>query len=352
MRSTTLIALAVITVPVFAAAVFVPAPGGTRIASVANGPVFPSLKDWIAGAATLTVTGPNGSVALARKGPAPKAGEVPVDGWTLADKGGYPVDPATVRPILAGLLELKTVEPKTERPKLYDRLDLGTPGEKGSEAKSVTLADGNGADIVKLIVGRRRYGLTGNDDGIYVRKPDDARSWLAAPAFDLPADALSWIDRKLVDIDADQIKLVSLTPATAGTKPLTFTRDKPADKLAVQDLPKDFKLKSDNPGSDLAAAFRYLDLTDVKPAAAVNAAPVATAHVETFDGLALDVTLIDQDGATWVKFAAKGTGDAAKAAADLAKRTDGWAYKIPDARVKTLETKLADLQAPPAAKGS
>ena len=348
MRSTTLIALTIVTIPVFAAAVFVPVPGGTKIASVATAPVLAGLKDWIAGATKLTVVGTSGTVTLERKGAAPKAGEVPADGWTLADKGGYPVDPTIVRPILAALLELKTVEPKTERPKLYDRLDLGTPGVKGSVAMSFDLADANGADIVKLIVGRRRYGLAGNDDGVYVRKPDDARTWLAAPAFDLPADVLSWIDRKLVDIDADKIKSISLAPAAAGSRPLVFTRDKPEGKLAIQDLPKDFKLKSDNPGSDVAPVFRYLDLTDVKPASAVTAAPVATAHLETFDGLALDVTLTEQDGATWVKFAAKG-GDAA---AEIAKRTDGWAYKIPDARVKTLETKLADLQAPPPAKGS
>lgn len=351
MRRTTLIALTLVTGAALAAAVLVPVPGGTRTASVVTGPVFPSLKDWIAGATKLTVTGAKGSVTLERKGPAPKAGELPLDGWTLADKGGYPVDGATLRPILSGLVALKTVEPKTERPKLYDRLDLGNPDDKGSEAKAVTLGDANGADIVKLIVGRRRYGLTGSDDGLYVRKPEDPRTWLASPAFDLPGDALSWIDRKLVDIDADQIKLISLTPA-AGAKPLTLARDKAADKLAVQDLPKDFKLKSDNPGSDLAAALRYLDLTDVEPAAKLTAAPVASAHVETFDGLALDVTLVDQDGATWVKFAAKGTGDAAKPADEITGRTAGWAYKIPDARVKTLETKLADLQAPPPAKGS
>lgn len=352
MRRNTLIVLTLVTVPLCAAAMFVPVPGGTRTASVATGPVFPSLKERIAGATKLTVTGAKGSVTLERKGPAPKAGELPVDGWTLADKGGYPVDGATLRPILSGLVALKTVEPKTERPKLYDRLDLGSPDDKGSEAKAVTLGDASGADIVKLIVGRRRYGLTGSDDGLYVRKPDDPRTWLASPAFDLPGDALSWIDRKLVDIDADQIKLISLTPAASGAKPLTLTRDKAADKLAVQDLPKDFKLKSDNPGSDLAAALRYLDLTDVEPAAKLTAAPVASAHVETFDGLALDVTLVDQDGATWVKFAAKGAGDAAKPADEITKRTADWAYKIPDARVKTLETKLADLQAPPPAKGS
>jgi hypothetical protein len=346
MRTTTLIALAVVTVPVFAAAVFVPAPGGTRSAGVATGPVFPGLGNKIATAARLTVTGANGTVTLAHTGAAADG-----TGWVLADKGNYPVEPATIRPILTSLAALKTVEPKTERPKLYDRLDLADPG-KGSEAKSVVLADGSGADLAKLIVGRRRYGLTGGDDGLYVRRPGDPQTWLASPAFDLPSDALSWIDRTLVDIDAEKIKSVGLAPAAAGARPLTFARDKAADKLAVQDLPKDAKLKSDNPGSDLAAAFRYLDLTDVEPAAALTAAPVATAHVETFDGMALDVTLVDQDNATWVKFAAKGTGDAAKSADEITRRTGGWAYKIPDARVKTLETKLADLLAPPPAKGS
>ena len=349
MRSTTLIVLALVTVPISAAAVFVPAPGGTEVASVATGPVFPGLKDKIAGVTRLTVTDGNGTVTLERKGPPAKPGEPPLDGWALAEKGGYPVDGTALRPILSALVDLKTVEPKTERPKLYDRLDLNDPG-KGSEAKAVVLADGGG-DVATLIVGRRRYGLTGKDDGIYIRKPGDARTWLAAPAFDLPSDTLSWVDRKLVDIDADKIKLVSLTPA-AGGKPLVFQRDKADAKLAVADLPKDFKLKSDNPGGDLAAAFRYLDLTDVEPAAKLTVPATATAHVETFDGLMLDMTLVDQDGATWVKFAAKGTGDAAKEAADIAKRTETWAYKIPDARVKTLETKLADLQAPPPAKGS
>ncbi|GGF22149.1 hypothetical protein GCM10011611_30270 [Aliidongia dinghuensis] len=353
MRRNTLIALTLITIPVCAAAILVPMPGGTKIASVATGPVFPGLKDKIANAAKLTVTGSGGTVTLARKGAAPKPGELPLDGWTLTDKGGYPVDGTTLRPILSALVDLKTVEPKTERPKLYDRLDLGNPGDKGSEAKAVTLGDAGGADLAKLIVGRRRYGLTGNDDGIYMRKPDVAQTWLAAPAFDLPSDTLSWIDRKLVDVDADQIKLVTLAATTAGAKPLTFSRDKAADKLGVQDLPKDFKLKSDNPGSDVAAAFRYLDLTDVEPAAKLTAAPVATAHVETFGGLVLDVMLVDQDGATWVKFAAKGSGDAQKPADEITQRTSGWAYKIPDARVKTLETRLTDLQAPPApAKGS
>lgn len=347
MRSTTLIALTVVTVPVFAAAVWVPTPGGTGSVAVATGPVLPGLKDWIAKAAKLTVTGSSGTVTLEHKGAAAKAGEVSADGWTLTDKGGYPVDPATIRPILAGLVDMKTVEPKTERPKLYDRLDLGDPAAKDSQAKSVELADAGGADMVKLIVGRRRYGLTGSDDGIYVRKLGDERTWLAAPAFDLPSDQLAWIDRKLVDIEADKIKTVSLTPAAAGSKPLTFTRAAATDKLAVQDLPKDFKLKSDNPGSDVAAVFRYLDLTDVEPAAKLTTAPVATAHVETFDGLAIDVTLVEQDGATWVKFAAKGAGDAAKEGDEIAKRTTGWAYRIPDARVKTLETKLPDLQAPP-----
>jgi hypothetical protein len=275
---------------------------------------------------------------------------VPADGWRLADKGGYPVQAETMKPILEGLLALRATEPKTERPKLYDRLEVGDPAGKASTSKLLEFTDAKGAVIARLIVGKRRYGLTTDEDGVYVRKPDEARAWLARPGLDLPGDALAWIDRKVLDLEADSIK--ELDFSGPGVKPLVLARDKAADKLQVKDLPKDAKLKSDNPGSELMGALRYLDLQDVRPAAQVIAAAGATVHVASFDGMALDLSLVDQDGASWLKVTATGTGDGAKPAEEVARRTAGWAYKIPDARAKTLKSRLADLLAPPAAKGS
>jgi hypothetical protein len=354
MRRNTLIALAGVTAIVTLAAILVPSGHPDLAKTQATGPVFPDLKDWIASAAKLTVTGPDGAVVLERHVAADDKTAKPADGWVFTAKGGYPVQLSTMQNVLSGLASLKTVQAMTERPKLYSRLDLGDPG-KDSQARALELTKSDGAAILKLIVGKKKYDTLGQGhDGVYIRKPDDARTWLAEPAITLPTDQLGWIDRKVLDIDADTIKDIVLTPD--GGKPLELSRDKKEDKFQVKDLPKDAKLKQQDPGEAISSSFRYLDLDDVKPAAQVTAPAAATAHIETFGGLSCDVTLIKQDG-TWVTIAVKGTGDSAKQADEIAKRTGGWAYKIADARAATLQDKLSDLveapkpAAPEAPKG-
>ena len=349
MRQKTLIALAIVTAPILLAAIVVPSERGTVSKPADTGPVFPTLKDWIGGATKLTVTGATGAVTLTRTPPAQAqaAGSLPVEGWGLADKGGYPVQENLIRPLIAGLVQLHTVEPKTERPKFYDRIDVEEPSA-GKEAKSklIELDDGNGASIVKLILGRRRADpVGGGSDSIYIRKPDEARAWTAQPAFDAPNDALGWIDHKILDLDPDKIKTVTLTPA--GGKPLVLERATAGDKLTVRDLPQGAPLKSETPGSDIVNGFRYLDLMDVKPAAQITGAASATAEIVTFDGLDVTVSLFDQIGGPFAEVAAKGDGDAAKDADDITKRTTGWVYRIAEPRAKLFESKLADLLTPP-----
>jgi hypothetical protein len=347
MRQKTLIALAIVTVPVLAAAIFIPSQHAAAVKTAETGPVFPALKDWLSGAAKITVTDAGGTVTLTRAVPAAPADAngAPVTGWVLADKGGYPVQDALIRPIVTGLLALHTTEAKTERPKLYDRLAVDDPtATKGSKAKQIELANGDGASIVKLIVGRRRYDAIGGGDSIYIRKPEDDRAWLAQPAFDVPADAMGWIDQKILELIPDKIKSVVLTPV--GGKPLVLERENEGDKLAIRDLPKDASLRTNTPGNDVASTLRYLDFTDVRPAAAVTGAATATVEATRFDGLGVTIKLFDQTDGTWAEITAKAEGDAAKDADEIVTRTKGWAYKIAPQRVKLLETKLADLLTP------
>src|SRR5579862_3798788 len=126
MRRSTLIALAVVTVPAAVAAVLLPPSGGGSVKTEAGDSVFPDVDKWTGAATKLTVTGPTGAVVVERKAANDKA---PIsEGWVLADKG-YPVLEATIKDILNGLVAMKKVEPKTDRPKLYARLDLDAPGK-------------------------------------------------------------------------------------------------------------------------------------------------------------------------------------------------------------------------------
>jgi hypothetical protein len=340
MRRNTLIALAALAVPLAVVAVMLPPRAGGGPKTAANAEVFPNLKDWIGQATKLTVTGPSGTIAIEKKPAADGKAEALGEGWVLPSKGGYPVQTSTIRQILAGLVALKTVDEKTSRPKLYGRLDLGDPG-KGSQSHELKLTKADGASILELIVGKHKYdALAQGNDGIYVRKADDPRTWLARPAFDTPAEETGWIDRKIVDIDAAGMKRIVLTPS--GGKPLEIGRDKAEDKLTVKDFPKGAKPREEDPTEGIAGAFRYLDLDDVAPAAQLGGTVEGTAHFETFDGLVGDLTIYKQDG-HWVTVAAKGEGASTGKADEIAKRTGGWAYKIADARAATLESKMSDL---------
>jgi hypothetical protein len=47
--------------------------------------------------------------------------------WAVVEKGNYPAAPGKLRQLLLGLADLTLVEPKTERPELFARLDLNDP---------------------------------------------------------------------------------------------------------------------------------------------------------------------------------------------------------------------------------
>jgi len=342
MRIRTLTVLAAITVPVTAAAIFLPDQVATVTAPVSGGKLLPGLKEKLGQVATMTVTGPDGTVTLHR---APTTGK-PEDGWTWADKGGYPVPPATIKPVLYAVAAMHGIEAKTQRPKLYPRLDLGDPG-KGSQAQLVTLSDASGTALARIVLGKHKTDpAPGAQEREYVRIPGTQQTWLAAPAITLPTDEMDWVDHAIIDIDANKIKQIAVSPV--GGDGVTATRAKAADKLTVQNLPKGAKLKSENAGSDLAGGVSGLELDDVKPAAKLAGSTAGTAHVETFDGLVADLTLTKDGGQTWITVAATGTGAAAKQAADITARTKGWAYQVADTQSKILLTKLGDItEAPP-----
>jgi hypothetical protein len=339
MRRTILITLAATTAVAAAAAILSPSPdsgGGTAMNN--SSLVFPGLKDKESAATKLIATGPQGQVVLERKD-----ANSP---WLIPSKGGYPVQDSIIKPILGALVALKTVEPKTERPKLYSRLDLQDPG-KDLPSHEVELRQADGTSLARLIIGRTKSDPAGQGgDGFYIRKPGEARTWLAEPMVTLPASELGWIDTKILDVDSGTIQSVILT-APDGAR-LTVSRDKKEDSLSVIDVPKDTKLKQDSIAETIGGSFLGLELEDVAAAKSAPAGtPAGSVHFTTFDGLTGDLTLTKRDNAVWTPVTAAGTGDAAaKTAQEINGRTAGWIYKLPEATAGTLQSKLTDITEP------
>ena len=268
------------------------------------------------------------------------------DKWVVEEKSDYPVDAAKLHQTLLGLAELRYVEAKTSKPDLYSRLEVEDAGGKDAKSTLITVSDAKGTLLGEIIAGKRRVDLLGGGtDGIYVRKPGNAQSWLASGTLELPEDAAQWLDSAIVDLPRDQVKEVVLTQPDGAT--LDIVHDKPGAPLELKGAPSDAKAKPDalvEPTTGLAS----LTLTDVQPAAAMKLPDKGVSHAEfvSFGGLTVKVALFDQDGKSWAHLEASGTGAAEKEAQALNARVAPWIYAIPEYKAKAMRTKLADVTEP------
>ena len=271
------------------------------------------------------------------------------DNWLVAEKGSYPANAAKISQIVRAMADLTLVEPKTQNPDFYPRLEVEDPGNGKSTV--VAVKDKSGRDLAQAIVGKRRYDRLGaGNDGVYLRKPGEAQSWLARGTLDPSGDAASWLDRQIIDISEKKIAKVTLTQAD-GSK-LVISRSAPEAKFAVEDAPADAKFKGETATSGPATALETLDLDDVKPAGELPVPDknVVTASFATFDGLTVDLRLMERDKTDWIAISAAGSGSAEANAKKIEDRVSHWTYAIPAYKANLLKTKLADLVEP--AKGS
>lgn len=316
--------------------------GGVRNDPLAGTRVLPDVAQHLDSVARIAFVRGAARATLVRHG----------DLWTVEEKGNYPADAAKVHQTVLGLGDLALVEPKTAKADLYPRLELEDADKKDAKSTLVTASDEKGQLLGEIITGKRKVDeLGGGNDGIYVRKPGNAQSWLARGTLDVTGDPVQWLDKKLMDLPADQVKSVALTGTDGAT--LAFARDKAGDPLALgAPPPAGKKLKADNPLDEPAAALAGLELADVRPVKGVDVPKdgIVTARFEALDGLVVTVTLFNLDGTDWTRIDATGTGDAQKRAADLKAKFDPWLFNLSSFKTKLLQTKLADVLEP--AKGS
>jgi hypothetical protein len=338
MKQKGLIALLLATAIAVVAAVFVSFSGnGGGNDPRDNTLVLPEIGKQLGGVAHVTLVHGGSKTTLVRRG----------DKWVVEDKGDYPADATRLHETLIGLAQLRYVERKTRKPALYPRLAVEDPDKPGAKATLVTVSDAKGSLLGEIIAGKRRIDeLGGGTDGIYVRAPGNAQSWLASGTLDLPDDAADWLDRNIVDVPSTAVKEAKLTAPDGGT--LDIARDKPGAKLALKDAPANAKLKSDDALFEPTTALASLTLIDVRPAAAMPFPEkgVSEAEFTTFDGLTIKVAVVDEAGKSWARFQASGTGAAEKQAETLNAKLQPWVYAIPDYKAKSLRTTLAEVQKP------
>lgn len=295
MKLKTLSMLAVIAAVLIIVAVFMveqQEPG----APMTGQPVFPELKTAINDVTELSVDTQSGTITLHRQ----------EDIWRVREKYDYPADLGTVRETLIGLAELTTLEPKTRKPELYEKLGLQDVETEGSLSTGITLKDATDNTVAVAVIGNDRPAKgKGGYKELFIRKAGDPQTWLVEGRLTIEKNPGKWLDKELTQIETKRVRRLVVTHPDKTR--LVVEKAKPTDlNYQVANLPDGLEIESQFTVNNVVSTVTSLSLDDVKPQDEVpfEDQPIRIAVFETFDGLQGTVQLLPKDEKNYVTISA------------------------------------------------
>lgn len=292
MNTKTLSALIVAAVLALAAAWFINSSNAPQSdASAQARPLLPELKGHVNDVSAIGLTGAGDkAIATLKRG---------AEGWTLAEKSGYPADLAKIRALLIKLEQATLIEAKTAEPKNYAQ--LGVDDVKDAKSTGVLVTLSGLAKPLSIIIGN--YNGAGGG-GTFVRRVGDAQSWLANGNLTVARTLADWEQRDLADIPSSRLQSITLT--NPDGKVLKVYKDAAGDaNYKVADVPKGREVSSEFVANELGSVLSSLHADDVF--AASDKAPPEKVYkdiYQAFDGLVVNATAWQLDGKNFVQFAA------------------------------------------------
>jgi hypothetical protein len=273
----------------------------------------------------------------------------PEKGWVIPQHANYRASFEQMRSTVVGLSNLETLAPKTARPGWYGYIGVDAP-PKGS-GMLIQLLDDKGTVLAALIMGKTTdIGDTGGAVGLYVRKPDDAQSWLVKSVFEPKSNPADWLDKNTVDVDRARIAEVDVTPISGPA--FTIKRDNPeAADFTIANLPQGREEIDPSAADAVATAITGFAFDDAKAAGGFDFSAAPRFVTKTFDGLTVTVQVLPENQTFWATVYATGANPQAdREARAIDAHTDGWAYKLPTYKGQLFMTTLDSLLKPLAAK--
>jgi hypothetical protein len=325
------ISLAAITaVMVLAAIVAVVVQPRVSTVSLTNEPAFEVLRREPDAATKVVIENRKNRISVHRQD----------DGtWAATDRFNYPVKSDLVYRLIAELADMQLIEPKTRQPDRYKRLELESIDAEGSFSQLVRLYDRGDNLLAEAIIGRPRQRVTGvQAAGTYIRRPDEAQTWLASGSVTVDGELADWLVDEVLNIFSKTVQQVEIN-ATVGGAYTAFKETAGVALKVISELPEGKEVR-DGATSRLAAGLTNVSMVDVmRREDFVLPEEHIIATYQTFDGVEVRVELAQVDDKGWAAFTARYVGaegevDAEAAAAanllveEINSLADGWAYEL------------------------
>jgi hypothetical protein len=241
---------------------------------------FSGLSERINETASILITKDGQQVSLKRNGSA----------WQVENREGFTANNEMVRAFLRGFALSTRREPKTANMERFDRLGLG------ADAIQVKLADDTDGTLLDIRVGTRKES-GGGRSLTYVFQASDTRSWLVSRLVAIATEPSEWLKTELYSVAKPRIRRVRYSDAVLvrASKGADFT----LEGLQANEQPaENWQL------AEPARMLSLLKVEDVQRLANPITDPTGTVTLETYDGLNLQLSAFDLDGATWVQVVA------------------------------------------------
>ena len=162
------------------------------------------------------------------------------------------------------LANAKLVEPKTAAKERWSLLDLEDPKAKDAKSSLVRLLDAHGKPISEVVVGKSRPNAFGaGRGGVYVRRPSETQTWLAAAEPNISIDVKDWVDVAIYKTDVTKFRRV--TVEHANEVPIVVEKgSEPTAKFELKSVPEGVKVKANAPVEQIALGFGSIDFEDVR----------------------------------------------------------------------------------------
>jgi hypothetical protein len=331
--------LAVTVVIVVAAAVSISARYSAAVSVDLNEVVYPGFADKFGDVAEIQVQDKDKTLTVKRDG----------KGWVLSDRSNYLADGDVVRQVLVGLTELRLREAKTEKKELFSKLSVEDVTEKDSKSGLLTIKDKGGKVLASLIVGKENSDLAGGADvGRYIRKPNEKQAWLAEGRLVVPGAVKAWVSPKILDVSNKRIDTVVVTQPNGLV--MDVKREKiDGEKFVINNMPEGRKIEYQSDIDNMGDGLDKLELEEVRAAGKIEfpADKTISTTLKTFDGLMIDVKLLEKGDDFWATFVAS-AGDGAedkvkKEAEDINATVSRWVYAIPAHKYRYMTRKVEDV---------
>lgn len=300
-------------------------------------PLFPALATAGVDPTGLDVEAPGYTLNLEKSG----------DGWVARSNGDYPAKTALATDLIAHVAAMRPIEAKTREPDWYRWIGVEDRSAEGARSRLLRLKAA-GKELAEVLVGRISTSL-GADliGGTFVRVPGQAQAWLVSGITDVPAGLTDWFE-PLFNIAGTDVAAITISQ---GGKPvLEADKANPQSPYGLKSVDPAFSAEgtvlSDELMRRIAGVLVSNSFEQVRKADGLTIAPDdRKVTFRTVNGLLLDAEIVKVGDVPWVVFMAQAPqgGPAAQIAADITRRTRGWAFQLPQAKMIALLTKVEDL---------